>query len=197
MRTNPVTGWKSVFALGPFPKKINELHSDESEELLKKLLGSIPNAHDLQVRLKWKNENDLAIWDNRSVFHTATFDYDGIGERAGHRAVGIGERYVMIVEVCVKGVNADVFVMLGRTLTRIASLERRLLRKKLVQKRRSLRGRCKVSRRKRRCSLDLHSAILMEDHRSVMMIWCILSSISTFLCTPCFGLIMFHAYSAM
>lgn len=34
---------------------------------------------------------DLAIWDNRSVFHTATFDYEGLGERFGNRAVGIGE----------------------------------------------------------------------------------------------------------
>lgn len=33
----------------------------------------------------------LAIWDNRSVFHSATFDYDGLGERFGNRAVGIGE----------------------------------------------------------------------------------------------------------
>ena len=34
----------------------------------------------------------LAIWDNRSAFHTATFDYEGLGERFGHRAVGIGEK---------------------------------------------------------------------------------------------------------
>jgi hypothetical protein len=32
-----------------------------------------------------------AIWDNRSAFHTATFDYEGFGERNGNRAVGIGE----------------------------------------------------------------------------------------------------------
>jgi hypothetical protein len=32
-----------------------------------------------------------AIWDNRSVFHSATFDYGGLGERFGNRAVGIGE----------------------------------------------------------------------------------------------------------
>ena len=32
-----------------------------------------------------------AIWDNRSTFHTATFDYDGLGERFGNRVVGIGE----------------------------------------------------------------------------------------------------------
>ena len=29
--------------------------------------------------------------DNRSAFHTATFDYEGLGERFGNRAVGIGE----------------------------------------------------------------------------------------------------------
>lgn len=34
----------------------------------------------------------IAIWDNRSAFHSATFDYEGLGERFGHRAVGIGER---------------------------------------------------------------------------------------------------------
>ena len=26
------------------------------------------------------------------MFHTATFDYEGLGERFGNRAVGIGER---------------------------------------------------------------------------------------------------------
>lgn len=33
-----------------------------------------------------------AIWDNRSAFHCATFDYEGLGERFGHRVVGIGEK---------------------------------------------------------------------------------------------------------
>lgn len=33
-----------------------------------------------------------AIWDNRSVFHTATFDYDEQGDRFGNRAVGLGEK---------------------------------------------------------------------------------------------------------
>lgn len=33
----------------------------------------------------------IAIWDNRSVFHTATFDYDSQGDRKGNRTVGIGE----------------------------------------------------------------------------------------------------------
>jgi hypothetical protein len=34
----------------------------------------------------------VAIWDNRSAFHTATLDYDGQGERYGNRVVGVGER---------------------------------------------------------------------------------------------------------
>ena len=59
VRTNPVTGWKSVFALGPFPKFINELNDKESAELLQKFVDTIYENHDLQVRFKWRNENDL------------------------------------------------------------------------------------------------------------------------------------------
>lgn len=59
VRTNPVTGWKSIYALGPFPKYINELNSQESEELLKKFKSMIIENHDLQVRFKWRNENDI------------------------------------------------------------------------------------------------------------------------------------------
>ena len=59
VRTNPVTGWKSIFALGPFPKYINELNDEESSELLKKFRSVITENHDLQVRFKWRNENDL------------------------------------------------------------------------------------------------------------------------------------------
>lgn len=89
VRTNPVTGWKSIFALGPFPQRINELEEEESRELLDKFYRVILDNHDLTVRFKWRNKNDIAIWDNRSVFHSATFDYQG--DRLGHRAVGIGE----------------------------------------------------------------------------------------------------------
>ncbi|KAI1770513.1 taurine catabolism dioxygenase [Hypoxylon cercidicola] len=59
VRTNPVTGWKSIFAIGPFPRYINELSSQESEELLAKLKQMIIENHDLQVRFKWRNKNDL------------------------------------------------------------------------------------------------------------------------------------------
>lgn len=65
VRTNPVTGWKSVFAIGPFPERINELTGLESREVLEKLMRMITEMHDLTVRWKWRNRNDLAVWDNR------------------------------------------------------------------------------------------------------------------------------------
>ena len=40
--------------------------------LLDYLFRHISENHDLQVRYKW-SLNDVAIWDNRSTFHTATY----------------------------------------------------------------------------------------------------------------------------
>ncbi|TDZ33223.1 putative alpha-ketoglutarate-dependent sulfonate dioxygenase [Colletotrichum spinosum] len=91
VRTNPVTGWKSIFPVGGHVKHINGVTADESRHLLGWFLDILQKNHDLQVRLKWQNENDIAIWDNRSTFHTATFDYDDQGDRFGNRAVGLGE----------------------------------------------------------------------------------------------------------
>ncbi|CAM0141669.1 hypothetical protein VKS41_007904 [Umbelopsis sp. WA50703] len=90
IRTNPVTGWKSVFAVGHHVAKINDLTERESRHLLNTFRQLITENHDLQVRHKWLNENDLAIWDNRSVYHAATFDYNE--KRTGQRAVGLGEK---------------------------------------------------------------------------------------------------------
>ena len=59
VRTNPVTGWKSIFAIGNFPKRINELSARESDELLKSFYKRIEENHDLQVRFKWVNKNDI------------------------------------------------------------------------------------------------------------------------------------------
>jgi alpha-ketoglutarate-dependent taurine dioxygenase len=94
IRTNPVTGWKSVFALGHHVQRINDLAEGESSNLLKWFVRLVVDNHDLQVRHRWQNANDLAIWDNRSVYHAATPDYldQGLGERTGQRAVSLGER---------------------------------------------------------------------------------------------------------
>ncbi|RMZ81907.1 hypothetical protein DV738_g2035, partial [Chaetothyriales sp. CBS 135597] len=92
IRTNPVTGWKSVFAVGHHAKRVNEVSALESAHLLNWFVQLIAENHDLQVRYRWQNEGDIAIWDNRSVYHTATNDYDGLGERLGLRAVSLGEK---------------------------------------------------------------------------------------------------------
>ncbi|TVY85982.1 putative alpha-ketoglutarate-dependent sulfonate dioxygenase, partial [Lachnellula willkommii] len=94
VRTNPVTGWKSIFALGHHAQRINGLVEGESSALLKWFVRLVVDNHDLQVRHRWQNANDLAIWDNRSVYHVATPDYldQELGERTGQRAVSLGER---------------------------------------------------------------------------------------------------------
>ncbi|KAL4817405.1 hypothetical protein BDW67DRAFT_184070 [Aspergillus spinulosporus] len=90
VRTNPVTGWKSLFgAAGQVDNGWIEGVTKRESEILKKYFRQlIAENHDLQVRFKW-GTNDLAIWDNRSVFHTATNDYDG--KRQGNRVVSLGE----------------------------------------------------------------------------------------------------------
>lgn len=88
IRTNPVTGWKSVFVNKGFTRRINGVTRDESDLLLKYLFDLMVNNHDAQVRFKW-NKNDLAIWDNRSNWHCATYDY--AAARAGDRVCSLGE----------------------------------------------------------------------------------------------------------
>lgn len=94
VRTNPVTGWKSIFAVGQHVERINGLSEDESSHFLSWFLQLIVENHDLQVRSRWQNVNDIAIWDNRSVYHAATPDnlYGDYGAREGTRAVSVGER---------------------------------------------------------------------------------------------------------
>ncbi|KAF2994624.1 hypothetical protein E8E13_003669 [Curvularia kusanoi] len=92
VRTNPVTGWKSIFALGAYPGSINGLTPTESEMILNWLMDMVLRNHDLQCRFRWQGPNDMAIWDNRSMVHNATMDYDDYGERFGYRVCGIGEK---------------------------------------------------------------------------------------------------------
>ncbi|KAG9672662.1 putative TfdA family taurine dioxygenase, partial [Aureobasidium melanogenum] len=89
IRTNPVTGWKSVYVNRGFTRRINGVTKDESDMLLQYLFNLVTQNHDAQVRFKW-NKNDLAIWDNRSTWHTATYDYEAA--RAGDRVCSLGEK---------------------------------------------------------------------------------------------------------
>ncbi|KAL4898551.1 hypothetical protein BDV59DRAFT_190263 [Aspergillus ambiguus] len=90
VRTNPVTGWKSLCSIGHHFVKVNELTAPESSRLHDWLLQMVVENDDCQLRYRWHNCNDIAIWDNRSVLHRAIIDFTGV--RTGRRAVGIGER---------------------------------------------------------------------------------------------------------
>lgn len=83
-----VTGWKSVYVNRGFTKRINGVTKDESDLLLNYLFNILTQNHDAQVRFKWR-ANDLAIWDNRSMWHCATYDYSD--PRAGDRVCSLGE----------------------------------------------------------------------------------------------------------
>lgn len=61
IRTNPVTGWKSVYAVGLHVQRINGLTHDESEGLKRWLTRLIVENHDLQVRFRWNNVNDVGM----------------------------------------------------------------------------------------------------------------------------------------
>ncbi|KAF7789165.1 hypothetical protein EIP86_000102 [Pleurotus ostreatoroseus] len=54
IRTNPVTGWKSVFVNPNFTRRIVGVTKDESDTILKHLFNLIQLNHDLQVRFKWE-----------------------------------------------------------------------------------------------------------------------------------------------
>ncbi|KAK7214621.1 hypothetical protein V2G26_002624 [Clonostachys chloroleuca] len=91
VRTNPVTGWKSLYGAGVSARDgsihgVTKYENDILREYFDKLISQ---NHDLQVRFKW-GLGDLAIWDNRSTYHTGTDDFTG--HRQGNRVISLGER---------------------------------------------------------------------------------------------------------
>lgn len=53
IRSNPVTGWKSIFAIGNHFTKFNGLTDEESQNLKDYLHGLLVGSHDIQVRFNW------------------------------------------------------------------------------------------------------------------------------------------------
>lgn len=85
VRTHPVTGRKAIFVNAGFTKSIHGPCVEAeggSKEFLKKLyaLATVP---EYQCRMRWKNETDILMWDNRSLVHYAVADYGG--ENGGPR----------------------------------------------------------------------------------------------------------------
>jgi len=90
VRVHPVTGWKSVFVNPGFTRRILGVGKAESEAVLGFLFSQMEGNQDYQVRLRWERDS-VAIWDNRVVTHSATFDF-WPHRRHALRATPHGER---------------------------------------------------------------------------------------------------------
>lgn len=64
VRTNPVTGWKSLFFNPGFVTKIVGVPKTESDAIIALLNEIVATSPEVQVRFQW-NEGDVAFWDNR------------------------------------------------------------------------------------------------------------------------------------
>lgn len=90
VRTHPETGRRALFVNRIFTVRLDEVSERENEVLLPMLCDRFQQP-DLQVRLRWE-PGMVAIWDNRSTQHYATFDY--AARREMHRILLRGDRPV-------------------------------------------------------------------------------------------------------
>lgn len=73
VRTHPETGRKALYINRNFTMKLDDVSERENEVLLPMLYDTF-RSPDIQVRLRWE-PGTVAIWDNRSTQHYATYDY--------------------------------------------------------------------------------------------------------------------------
>jgi len=90
VRVHPVTGMKSLFVNSGYTRRIVGVPKAESDAILNFLYAQISGANEYQVRVRW-GKDTICFWDNRCVWHTATFDYFPM-KRHGLRATPVGER---------------------------------------------------------------------------------------------------------
>ena len=69
VRTNPVTGWKSVFFNPGFVTAIVGVPKAESNAIVNYLNELITTTQEIHVRFQWQ-KNDVAFWDNRVCVST-------------------------------------------------------------------------------------------------------------------------------
>ncbi|TCD60554.1 hypothetical protein EIP91_009870 [Steccherinum ochraceum] len=96
VRVHPATGWKSVYVNPGFTRRIVGVPNPESNAILNILFTQISENPDFQVRFHWE-PNSVAIWDNRIVTHSATFDF-WPHTRHALRATPRGEKPISVEE---------------------------------------------------------------------------------------------------
>lgn len=74
VRVHPVTGVKSVFINAGFTRRIVGVPKSESDWVLRLLNEAFSSNPEFTARIQW-NQDDVVIWDNRVVNHSATFDF--------------------------------------------------------------------------------------------------------------------------
>ena len=88
VRTHEETGRKALYVNGNFTRYLMDMGAEESELLLYRLLSHATRP-EFVYRHQWQ-QDDLVLWDNRSVMHYAIRDYDEM--RIMHRFVVQGGR---------------------------------------------------------------------------------------------------------
>ena len=73
VRTHPLTGWKSLFAIGTNCFRIDDVTDMESAQIMDKFMRLITENHDIQCRFRWEDSNDLG---ESSQFAIGNGDYD-------------------------------------------------------------------------------------------------------------------------
>ncbi|KAF9434039.1 hypothetical protein BGZ76_008667 [Entomortierella beljakovae] len=106
IRTNPVTGWRSVFINPVFTRQINDVPATESKWILEYIDSLVSKKLQYQIRFHWK-KNSVAIWDNRSSFHTGVPDFRPY-HRRGVRVTVSGEKPYFDPEI--KNTKAEAWV---------------------------------------------------------------------------------------
>ena len=90
VRRIPETDEHALYVNPTFTSRIRGLHQMESDRLLGLLFDCV-RSPEYEVRWKWE-VGDVAIWDNRSLWHYALADH-GDMPRRGHRVVLSGESF--------------------------------------------------------------------------------------------------------
>ncbi|KAI0684442.1 hypothetical protein BC835DRAFT_637029 [Cytidiella melzeri] len=96
VRVHPATGWKSIYVNPGFTRRIVGVPKAESDTVLNLLFHQISENPDFQVRFHWER-NSIAVWDNRVVTHSATFDF-WPHTRHALRATPHGEKPISVAE---------------------------------------------------------------------------------------------------
>ncbi|KAJ6183854.1 hypothetical protein N7519_005155 [Penicillium mononematosum] len=69
-----ITGWNGLFFNPGFVKKIVGIPAAESDAIIRFLTDVIATTQEMHARFSW-GEEDVAIWDNRSTNHSASYGF--------------------------------------------------------------------------------------------------------------------------